>query len=326
MQKTVEAILSFSSGTFSINSSGQPVVTGTVISSTAFNSLTADLATGLSTCVLKDGTQTLTANIPMGSFKLTGLGAGSAAGNSVRWEQSCAGILTTTGDTPYASAANTVSRIAASADVAANATTSNIWGAREITLTGGAVTFTDIADAPYAGAVAWVKQNASHTWTNGAVFDVQGNVSYTAAAGDLIRVYATTVSTFEITIFRSASEAQGTFTISLTGCTAAITTTAVYSVTNNAATLYFPALEGTSNTTSCTATGLPAVITPASGHLGLWAVTKDNGAAGYSRIDVNADSTITVYVPNSVTASGGAFTASGTKGLPVGGTWVYNLN
>lgn len=41
--------MSFSSGTFSINSTGQPVVTGTVISSTAFNALTADLATGLST-------------------------------------------------------------------------------------------------------------------------------------------------------------------------------------------------------------------------------------------------------------------------------------
>lgn len=79
--------MSYSGGTFSINSSGQPVVTGTVISSTAFNALTADLATGLSTCILKDGTQTLTANIPMGGFVLTGLGAGSTAGHSVRYEQ-----------------------------------------------------------------------------------------------------------------------------------------------------------------------------------------------------------------------------------------------
>ncbi len=70
--------MSFSSGTFSINSAGQPVVTGTVISSTAFNALTADLATGLSTCVLKDGTQTITGNIPMSTFKITGLGAATA--------------------------------------------------------------------------------------------------------------------------------------------------------------------------------------------------------------------------------------------------------
>jgi len=55
--------MSFSAGVFSINTSGQPVVTGTTISSTAFNALTADLATGLSTCVLKDGTQTTTAPV-----------------------------------------------------------------------------------------------------------------------------------------------------------------------------------------------------------------------------------------------------------------------
>lgn len=79
--------MSFSSGTFTINSTGQPVVTGTVISSTVFNALTADLATGLSTCVLKDGTQTITASIPMAGFKLTGLGAGTATGNSLRYEQ-----------------------------------------------------------------------------------------------------------------------------------------------------------------------------------------------------------------------------------------------
>lgn len=51
------------SGTFQINSSGQPVVTGTVISSTAFNALTADLATGLSTAITKDGQTTTTSRI-----------------------------------------------------------------------------------------------------------------------------------------------------------------------------------------------------------------------------------------------------------------------
>jgi hypothetical protein len=67
------------SGTFLINTAGQPVVSGTVISSTAFNALTADLATGLSTCLTKDGQTTPTANIPMGNNKVTGLGAGTDA-------------------------------------------------------------------------------------------------------------------------------------------------------------------------------------------------------------------------------------------------------
>jgi hypothetical protein len=75
------------SGTFVINSTGQPVVTGTVISSTAFNALTADLATGLTTALTKDGQTTPTANIPMGTFKFTGLGAGSSATDSANLSQ-----------------------------------------------------------------------------------------------------------------------------------------------------------------------------------------------------------------------------------------------
>jgi len=52
------------SGTFNINSAGQPVVTGTVIASTPFNALTADLGIGLSTAITKDGQTTTTARIP----------------------------------------------------------------------------------------------------------------------------------------------------------------------------------------------------------------------------------------------------------------------
>jgi len=52
------------SGTFNINSTGQPVVTGTVISSSVFNALTTDLANGLTTAITKDGQTTTTARIP----------------------------------------------------------------------------------------------------------------------------------------------------------------------------------------------------------------------------------------------------------------------
>jgi hypothetical protein len=83
------------SGTFNINSAGQPVVTGTVITSTAFNALTADLATGLSTALTKDGQTTPTANIPMGTYKITGLGAGTVATDAVRFSQLQNGSTTT---------------------------------------------------------------------------------------------------------------------------------------------------------------------------------------------------------------------------------------
>lgn len=75
------------SGTFVINSSGQPVSANTLIEAAVFNAFTADMATGLSTAICKDGQTTITANIPMAGFKFTGLAAGSAAGNSLRYEQ-----------------------------------------------------------------------------------------------------------------------------------------------------------------------------------------------------------------------------------------------
>ena len=73
------------SGVFNINTAGQPVVTGTVISSTAFNALTADLATGLTTALTKDGQTTPTANIPMGGFKITGIAAATTTGDALSY-------------------------------------------------------------------------------------------------------------------------------------------------------------------------------------------------------------------------------------------------
>jgi len=75
--------LSFNgSGLFNIDSAGQPVADATDITAAAHNALTADLATGLSTCVTKDGQTTVTANIPMATYKFTGLGSGSARTDS----------------------------------------------------------------------------------------------------------------------------------------------------------------------------------------------------------------------------------------------------
>ena len=79
------------SGTYTLTA-GQPVVAGTDILDSTFNTLTADLATALSTCITRDGQSPPTANLPMGSFKLTGLSAGTAAGHSVRFEQLQTGV------------------------------------------------------------------------------------------------------------------------------------------------------------------------------------------------------------------------------------------
>ena len=79
--------MSFAAGVFSLFTPGNPVTTLTTISSSTYNSTLSDIATGLSTALLKDGTQTVTANIPMSTFIFTGLGAGTTSGHSVRYEQ-----------------------------------------------------------------------------------------------------------------------------------------------------------------------------------------------------------------------------------------------
>jgi hypothetical protein len=72
------------SGTFTLPA-GNPVVTGTTISSTTTNATNTDIANGLSNAVTRNGQSPATANLPMGGFKLTGLGEGTTAGESVAY-------------------------------------------------------------------------------------------------------------------------------------------------------------------------------------------------------------------------------------------------
>jgi hypothetical protein len=60
---------------------------GLTVNATRMDTEHDGFATGLSTAITKDGQTTVTADIPMASHKFTGLAAGSAAGDSVRFEQ-----------------------------------------------------------------------------------------------------------------------------------------------------------------------------------------------------------------------------------------------
>lgn len=99
-------------GTFLINTTGNPVVTGTTISSTAFNGTMQDIANGLSTAITKDGQTTPTNNIPLGSNKITGLGNGTAPTDAAAFGQlSTFGVP---GYTTTATAASTTTLVASS--------------------------------------------------------------------------------------------------------------------------------------------------------------------------------------------------------------------
>lgn len=95
------------SGTY-VLPAGQPVVTGTTISSTAHNTLANDLANALTASIAVDGQSVVTANIPFAGYKLTGLGAATVNGDAVRYEQAQSmdqaqtGVYYTTGGTSTA--------------------------------------------------------------------------------------------------------------------------------------------------------------------------------------------------------------------------------
>jgi hypothetical protein len=141
-------------GVFVINTAGQPVVPGTVISSTAFNALTADIAGGLSTALTKDGQTTPTANIKLGGFRIVNIGAGIVSTDAAQVGQiqagttsyiTVSGIDTITGNliptlTAYA-AGNTFSFVASGTNTGAVTINIDGLGAKAVTRDGSIALF-----------------------------------------------------------------------------------------------------------------------------------------------------------------------------------------
>ena len=181
------------SGVFNVNSAGQPVVAGTLITAAAFNAYTADVAAALSTALYSDGQRVNDANQNMGGYKLTGLAAGAAPGDSVRYEQLPEGRNLTGG---LNGKLTTVASHATTADIFAT-TAGNL-----IDWTGTATT-TDFAAAPQAGAERTLICAAAAVFTAGANMLIDGlasGLSYTAAAGDKVIVRAVTTTQFRLTV------------------------------------------------------------------------------------------------------------------------------
>ena len=191
------------SGTFLINTAGQPVVSGTVISSTAFNALTADLATGLSTCLTKDGQTTPTANIPMGNNKLTGLAVGTDATDAATLSQvqstvvkligSVSGADTITGSLTPALAAYAAGQmfyfVAAGNNTGAVTLNINGLGAKSVTKNG--TTALSAGDIKSGQTVAVIYDGTQFQIANPAINNLQGTTianltAYGLNAGDSV--------------------------------------------------------------------------------------------------------------------------------------------
>jgi hypothetical protein len=105
--------------------------------------------------------------------------------------------------------------IFARADVAAHATSANIWVTNFVKLTGAALTITDFADAPQAGAQVEVWLDAPHTFVHSASLILQGAVNFTATAGDRLRI--TAMSPGEFLVERVAKNPFASSTTALAG-------------------------------------------------------------------------------------------------------------
>ena len=125
----------------------------------------------------------------------------------------------------------------------------------------------------------------------------------------------------------------GTFTGTLTGCTTSPTATIRYVIVGNMCTLFFPTLTGTSNSTSATITGLPAVCQATTNAQAQPIATMEDsgnaGLGGYVQIQAASGTMIlalaeSTAISNRVEYVQAGFTNSGTKGLG-GGSITYSL-
>lgn len=203
--------------------------------------------------------------------------------------------------------------------------TTNIWSTvGDYVHITGTNTISFFSTAPYAGARKEVIFDGalSLTFANPSML-ISGGANVSTVANDRAVVRADTVSTYIVEFVRNSSNAQSTFTASLTGCTTTPTGLSTYNIVNGVVTVNYPPLTGFSSTTACTITGQPAAIQPATAHNGLFAVTQDNSAlATAARADVGTNGNVTLFVSgNSAT-----FTNTNVKGIIAGLTLTYNLN
>lgn len=198
------------SGTYSLPA-GNPVTTGTTISSTTHNNTLSDIATALSESLAKDGQTTPTANLPMGGYAHTGVGDATARTQYAKVSQIQDGGYVTLSsvsgtDTITATCAPAITAYAAgqfftfvSAGANTGAVTLNInsLGAKAVTKEGTtALAAGDIA----SGAVVCVEYD-------GTRFQLVGGRSVQPLDADLTAIAALTTQAYGRSLLEVANEA-----------------------------------------------------------------------------------------------------------------------
>lgn len=125
-----------------------------------------------------------------------------------------------------------------------------------------------------------------------------------------------------------ASSLYGSFTGTLTGCSTSPTETFNYSVFGKTVTVSLEVdLLATSNANTCTVTGFPSAIRPATASFTTFILTQDNGGTplvSRGRVETDGTLTLTDGIRLNFPASATDFTTSGQKGL-VACSFSYTL-
>lgn len=74
-------------GSYALPSPQYPAIAGSIIYASDFNTIVEDIQAALNLAWTRDGQSAATANIPLGGFKLTGMGNGVNATDSVTYGQ-----------------------------------------------------------------------------------------------------------------------------------------------------------------------------------------------------------------------------------------------
>jgi len=265
------------SGTFQINTSGQPVVTGTVISSSAFNALTADLATGLSTAITKDGQTATTVRIPFAQGINSSLTTDTSSG-STGSIYTAGGVGITkglfVGGTATFSATPVFSALTASSAVATDASKNLV----SVTNTGTGNNVLS-ASPTLTGTIAGASLSLSSLTVSSAVAtDASKNLVSVTNTGTGSNVLATS-PTLVTPVLGAASATSVTVGAGAVG-TPSITTTGD---TNTG--IFFPAAD----TIAFTEGGAEAMRIDSSGNMGIGTTSPNTKLELYSSQNANVE-------------------------------------
>lgn len=275
------------SGVYSPSATGYPAVASTTIESAKYNAVIADIGTALTGSVACNGESTITGNIPLSGYKITGLGNASADTDALN---------RVTADARYGLVSGP-----------------SFTGTVNITATIAQVTLNE-SDAA-------TDEKEWHLRASGGDFFLYTATDGGSAAGTPLRIIRTGTTIDSIALTATAvtvntiavTPSEGTFTARLRatiGGADIATVTAKWKKVGNVVQLRIPNLTGTSTAATYYIQSLPADIQAADSQM--FAV------AGYNNTQVHI--TAIVYASQDyiqlTTSTGGSFDGgSNTKGL-----------